>query len=192
MACVQDCTVTGLQTGSGCSYSGGIRRHFAAKYNEIDWAATLANPLQFDAATRRILGFTMIGGATWQEIKPERKGSLYTANYTTDQKSYVVQITNLFKGKGYLLRNGIDDALNCCNTVHYIIDNSCNERLFGVDYDGDAFALSVEGFRIIQHDDISGEIGGDDAQDTLIWGGEMERPAIYGNIGQTVFESTYL
>lgn len=188
-----DCELADLTTGSGCANKGGIKVAYWTLYSYVDWAATLADatPL-FDQTTQTISGFTMVATNVWNKISFKRKGSFYTQSYTEDNQFYDTQITNIFEGKGATLRNALTSAINCCNIVYYLIDNNGNERLFGVDWDGVAFNPLVEPMKIRQHDDNSGDFGGDSPSDVVIFGGESETPALYGDITQATFESTYL
>lgn len=193
MPSVVECALDDLVSAVECATKGGIKVAYWTLFNNVDWAATLADvtPL-FDTATQTISGFVMVGSNVWNKISPKRKGSNYTQSYTSDAQSYDTNLTFIFEGKGSTLRNVFTSANGCCNIVVYVIDNTNKERLFGVDWDGVAFNNVVEIFRVRQHDDNSGDFGGDGPLDTLIIGGESETPALYGDITQAVFETDYL
>lgn len=192
MPCIIQAEVVDLTTADDCNLKGGIKIAYWAKYSDIDWTATAANATQWDAANELISGFTMIGGAVWKRIKFNKKGSNYTQSYTKDTSTYETAINLLFLGKGRDFRNAMCKAIRNCKFVVYVFDRNCGERLFGVDWDGDAFNELIEPMSITQHDDNSGEIGGDGPQDSIVIGGEADCPAIYGDIGQTAFEAAYL
>ena len=186
------CALNDLIGSDDCANHGGIKVLYWAKASEIDWVTTAATPAQWDAPTQIISGFTMIGGAVWYKITPERKGSFYTQSFTADADTYAVAINVLFKGKGSALRNALCAAISCCKLVFYVIDNNGLERLFGMDWDGTVFEIGTEPLKITQHDDNSGDKGGDQPSDLVIFGGETDCSAIYGDITQAVFEATYL
>ena len=193
MACTVDCELVDITTSGDCNLTGGIKVAYWTKDASVDWAATLADITpQFDTSTKIFAGFTMEGSDVWNKITFKRKGSSYASNYTSENRTYDTNITNLFEGKGSTLRNALEGSLRCCNVIYYVLDNNCDERLFGKEYDGDSFQDYIEPLKIRSHDDISGEIGGDNPSDTVVFGGEHQFPALYGNITQSTFESTYL
>lgn len=182
-----------LTTSDDCGLKKGLKVAYYTKYSNVDWAATLADATpQFDTATQTISGFTMLNSAVWNKIDFKRQGSFYTQSYTEDADVYATQITTNFEGKSVTLRNNLVSVIRACKLVFYVIDSNRKGRLFGVDWDGVVFSITPDPFRTTQHDDNSGDFGGDAPSDVVIFGGDAEFPALYGDIDQATFESTYL
>ena len=181
-ACVITCQVQDITSGTDCNIRGGLKTVYWALYDDIDWATMAGDPLQFDTTDQKILGYTMIGGATFSKLTFERKQGQYEFNFTEDADVYEQAITLIFEGKGFATRNAFASAVNCCKLVAHIFDNNCQERIVGVEWDGVTFEPQIKTLRITGHLDASGETGSSKARDELILGGESVSPPLYGEV----------
>ena len=189
--CIIDCGLSNITTGRSCNLKGGIKKAFWTLYDNVYWDAMTAAP-NFDPATQCILNFAMVDDAVWNSITFEREGSEYTQSYTSDNSSADINLNFLFNGKGKEFRNAVCKALGCCDIIIYTIGANCDYRLFGADWDGNAWNPYIKGLRITQWDDNSGTSGGDNPSDVINFGGTAECMAMYGEIDQSTFQSTYL
>lgn len=192
MSCTTICTLAAIERSSACKNKGGIKVAYWTQYGEIDWAAMAADPLQFDPTTQTILQYTMVGAGVFYKLTFERKESFYTAEYTDDNGFYECTITAVVEGGGVGLRNAFAGAIGCCEIVVHVIDNNCDGWVFGAEWDGVTFNVSLRSFRFGRHLQASGQLGTDKARNEYDLIGEQETPPLYSDITQADFEANYL
>jgi hypothetical protein len=187
-ACAYACTLDDLETDDSCNTSGGIQEAYWCQYGDIDWAATVAAvaPDQlFNPTTEVLTGFIMEGAAVWKKISPERKTSQYTFTFGEDTAVYEQEIVINFEGGSAAFRLKIKNSFKCCNLVLLIVDNNCNQRLVGVEWNGTAFIKQVKTLRFGTHVDRSGELGTSKAGNDITLVGESLVAPIYCNVDLT-------
>lgn len=178
-ACVTTCELNDLTSSDDCNTRGGIRLAFWAKYSDIDWEAMAAAPLIFNPTTQLILDYTMVGGAVFKKLEFERKAANYNFTYTSDTDLYTQVIATIFEGKDSANRNAIVEAIGCCKLILHIVDNNCQERVVGVEWDGTSFSPQITPLRITRHLDTSGVLGTDKGRDEIDFGGESLIAPLY-------------
>ena len=178
------CELLGLNSLNNCNDRGGIRTAFWAEYDGIDWPTMLADPLLFDPVNQQILGYAMLGGAVFSPIVGESKNSYYEFTYTSEQDFYQLLVTFLFKGKDRERRNRLQSAIACCNVVIHIYGRSGEQRVVGIDYNGEVFDPIVEFARVTRHLDSGGQLGTSRSRDELDLGGQSFYAPLWANVPQ--------
>lgn len=176
------CTLGEILEQAGCNFRGGIRRLYWTESANIDWAAMLADPLQFDPTNQQILGYTMIGGAVFNKLEFERKDAFYDFTYTEESGVWTLNIPMIFRGKNLTQRNTLNLATLCCDIVAHIYDNSGIQRVVGIDYDGEVFDPIVSKLKVTRVLDSSGQLGQSDARDEMDLGGESFYSPLFANV----------
>lgn len=184
--CAYTCTLGDLETDDSCNTSGGIQEIYWCQYGDINWAATVAavEPVLFNPTTEVLTGFVMQGGV-WYKVTPERKTSQYTFTFGEDTQVYEQEIVINFEGGSAAFRLKIKNSFKCCNLVLLIVDNNCNQRLVGVEWNGTAFIKQVKTVRYGTHVDRSGELGTSKAGNDVTLVGESLVAPIYCNVNLT-------
>jgi len=182
---VISCDLLALNSANDCNDRGGIRKAFWTEYNNIDWDTMLADPLLFDPTNEQILGYAMNGGAVFTEIEGESKNSFYEFTYTSEQDFYQLLVTFLFKGKDRTRRNRLQKAIACCNVVIHIYGRSGEQRVIGVDYNGEVFDPIVEFARVTRHLDSGGQLGTSRSRDELDLGGQSFYAPLWANVAES-------
>lgn len=178
-ACVTTCTLADLTSSDDCNTRGGIKKAYWAKYSDIDWAAMAAAPLMFNPTTQLILDYTMVGGAVFNTLTFEKKQGNYNFTFTSDADLYAQVITMIFEGKDSATRNALVASIGCCKLILHIVDNNCQERVVGVEWDGTSFTPQITPLRISRHLDTSGVLGTDKGRDEIDFGGESLIAPLY-------------
>lgn len=183
--CVTTCELSDISYDTACNIKGGLKAAYWAKISDVDWAAIAANPLLFDTTTQKLLGYTMLGGAVFHKLTFDRKQGFYNFTYTSDTDVYAQLITMIFEGKSITNRNNLVKAVSCCNLLIHLIDNNCQERIVGIEWNGTSFEPQISKLKITRHLDASGQFGTDKARDELDLGGESLTAPLYANVGET-------
>lgn len=189
-ACAYACSLDDLETDDSCNTSGGIQEAYWCQYGDIDWAAIAAATTPgegqlFDLTTEQVLSFPMVGDAIWKHLQPERKTSQYTFTFGEDTQVYEEEIVINFEGGSAAFRLKIKNSFKCCNLILLIIDNNCQQRLVGVEWNGTKFIPQVKTLRFGTHVDRSGELGTSKAGNDITLVGESLTPPMYANVDLT-------
>lgn len=166
------CALDEILNPAVCNDRGGIREAYWFNVDDVDWDDMAGDALKFDTTNQRILGYTMIGGATMNKLSFERKEAFYDFTYTADTDVYTLLITMLFKAKDEARRNSLQSAIACCNVGIHIYSNDGTQRVVGIDWNGDTFDGILEQLRVSRHLDSSGQLGSSRARDEMDLGGE--------------------
>lgn len=142
----------------------------------------LIDPLQFTPATQTILEFEMNVAGTWKRIDFEKKAGQYTSTFTEDADTYANLISMTFDGKDNPRKLAITQAIQCCDIVALVFGNNGEQRVFGVDYNGDRFDTIVSRLRVGRHLDASGLLGTDKARDEIDLTGESLFAPLFANV----------
>jgi len=176
------CALEEILNPLSCNGRGGIAQIAWFDIGAVDWAAMAAAVNQFDVANQTILGYTMIGGATMNKVTFERKSAYYEFVYTDDSGVYSLLTTFNFRGKQADRRNKLTSALQCCNVGLHIYGNSGEQRVVGIDWNGEEFLNLLEQQRILRHLDGGGQLGTSVARDELDLGGESFYAPLFANV----------
>lgn len=176
------CSLDAITTSADCKLRGGIRTLYWAQYTDIDWSTMAGDPLQFDTANQEILGYTMLAAAVFTKVEFDRKNAFYDVTFTEDADVYAQIITMFFDGKDRARRNSLQAATLCCNIIAHVFDNNGNERIFGVDWNGDSFDKQLTSLKVGRHLDSSGQLGQSTARDELDLTGESFFAPLYGSV----------
>jgi len=153
------CALEGISKVAGCNRRGGIRALYWTEYQNIDWDTMVADPLQFDPANHEILEYTMIGGATWAKVEFEKKESFYEFTYSDENDYYELLVTIGMTGKSSARRLALQKAIQCCEIVAHIFGYSGEQRVIGLDYNGEVIESIVDLAHIGRHADRGGQLG---------------------------------
>lgn len=135
--------------------------------SDIDLAGTAAN------VTSGVLSaYVMLAAATFELIEFDRESAFYTFTYTDDADTYDILITAIFEGKDAARAEVLRAALGCCDIVVHTVDQSCVERVVGMEFQPisggtDTMIEAVRRLRIGRHLDASGQKGTDKARDEM-------------------------
>ena len=187
-ACSTTCETNDITTNNGC-IRGGMAICYYCKYDEVDWTATKSS---YVAATNILSAFTMVGAAVFKKLKFQKKSGTYNFEYTSDTDTYDLLISMVFEGKTAATGKAFCSLIACCQLVIVIIDNNCEGRVTGVEWNGTDFVEPIVDMKVTRHLDTSGEFGTDKPRDEVDFGGESLCPPIFHDIDQSTFESTYL
>ena len=183
------CEPKNLISSETCADRGGWYIGFYAKYSEIDWADMASDALFFDQTNQEILGFTMVGGATWKKIEPRKRGATYNFNYTSATGFYECNAACIFDSKDRDRRNNLQYAIQCCDLVVVLFGNNGKKRVIGVDWNGVEFSRPVDNFRISQHNDQGGDLGTSTSTDDLAWQGNQLFAPLFADVARSIFPS---
>lgn len=175
------CELTPIGTSAACNDRGGIRSIYVIERNKIDLAA-LTDPANFDSANQQFTAIPLIAGSTWKKWTFERKEAFYEFTYTAEQDFYTLLITLGFKGKDRSRRNGLQSSIACCDIVAVIFGNGGEQRIVGLDWNGDTFDPIVELLRVTRHNDAGGQLGSNRGRDELDLGGESFFAPLFANL----------
>lgn len=179
------CSLDAIATSDDCKLRGGIRTLYWCQYTDIDWSTMAGDPLQFDPTNQEVLGYTMLGGATFTKVEFDRKNAFYDVTFTEDSDVYAQLITMFFDGKNRDRRNSLQSATLCCNIVAHVFDNTGSERIFGVDWNGTGFDKQLTSLKVGRHLDSSGQLGQSIARDELDLAGESFYPPLFGAVTES-------
>lgn len=193
MPCIQDIGLADLTTSDNCSLKKGLQCGYWTQYSNVDWQSMAANGGFFDQATQTINTYSMIGGAVWNAIRFTKRGSSYTSTFNRDENLYDHVLNLLFRGQSQTFRNAMCRIINTCKIIIHLLDRDCNARVFGVDWTGSEFIEPLDDFVVTEHVEQSGDVGGDESQNTVTIGGQTDCPALYSTLtSKTIFEAGYL
>lgn len=176
------CELQTVGTSSACNDRGGIRSLYVIESNKVNWATMLADPLMFDPVNQQILAFDLVASATFKKWTFERKEAFYEFTYTSEQDFYGLLITLGFKGKDRARRNALQSSIACCDVVAVIFGNGGEQRIVGIDYNGDTFDPIVELLRVTRHVDAGGQLGSNKGRDEVDLGGESFFAPLFGGL----------
>lgn len=183
LMCTFTCQLSALVTNDDCNLSGGVQEAYWAQFGDIDWTAIAADEDKWDAVNEQLIGTpTMILGATWKPITPERKTAQYTFTWTEDTDVYTQEIQLNFEGTSNALRLAFNKTVKCCNLVLLIVDNNCQQRLVGVEWTGTKFIKQTKTLRFGTHVDRSGQKGSSKPGNDVTLIGESDRPVMFANL----------
>jgi hypothetical protein len=186
-ACATTSEITDISTNNGC-LRGGMSVVYYAKYDEIDWTATLAT---YDEPTNILSAFTMVATKTFKTLSFAKKSGKYNFTYTKDSGVYENLITMIFEGKAAITGRSFCGLVATCGLVLVIIDNNCQGRVTGVEFNGTTFEEPIVGMAVDRHDDASGEFGTDKPRDEVDFKGESLCPPIFHDMSKADM-ATYL
>lgn len=178
------CALDTITNPASCNDRGGIRAIYWTEYDNIDWDTMAVTALQFDTANQEILDYAMVGGAVFNKVEFERKNAFYDFTYTRDQDFYELLITLMFKGKDRDRRNSLQSAIACCNIVVHIFGNAGEQRVVGVDWNGESFSTIVEQLAVTRHLDSGGQLGTSRGRDELDLGGQSFFAPLWASVAE--------
>lgn len=181
------CALNDVKTGTACADLGGLLTVFWIDESDIDWDA-MALIANFDPATREILNWVTLGGASFGELTFERKNGRLDALYTSDNGYYEISLLNLlFKGHSAAKTLDIASAVGCCGIVAHVFDNNGLSRVFGKEWLGGAWVDPIEKTRISRHLDTTGGFGAadDKARDEFDLTAQHTYPPVYSTMSIT-------
>lgn len=184
MALIQ-CALDQILNPTDCQDRGGIRVGYWTEFQNIDWTSMLSDPTKFDATNNLILGYTMNGGAVFNKVTFERKLSFYENTYTRDTEVYANLITMVFAGKSNVRKLALERAIQCCEIVFHVYENTGNQRVFGVDYNGDLFESILDYLQVGRHLDAGGQLGTSRSRDELDLTGESFYPPLFATVPES-------
>ena len=186
LMCTFTCDLSALTTSDECNLSGGIQEAYWAQFGDIDWIAIAADPLKFNPTTQQLIGTpTMVLGAVWKLISPERKTATYTFTWTEESDVYTQEIVLNFEGTSNAMRLAFTKSVKCCNLVLLIIDNNCQQRLVGVEWTGTKFIKQSKTLRFGTHVSTSGTKGSAKPANNVTLVGESDLDPMFANIDLT-------
>jgi len=176
------CSPKELVSSVTCADRGGWYLGFYTKFSAIDWETIIADNLLFNATTRTVIDFgALLGGNTWEKIEPKGEGATYAFNYTSDTQWYDCSVNFVFDGKEKVRTANIQSAILCCDFVLVLFCNNGTKRVVGASYNGDIIQRPTRNFRITQHNDDGGVLGGTASTDTMAMGGVQLFAPLYGD-----------
>lgn len=184
------CALDAISNPSSCNDRGGIRAIYWTEYDNIDWDAMAGEIADFDPTNQEILDYVMVGGAVFNQIEFERKNAFYDFTFTRDQDFYELLITLMFKGKDRDRRNSLQSAIACCNIVLHIYGNAGEQRVVGVDWNGDSFSNIVEQLAVTRHLDSGGQLGTSRGRDELDLGGQSFFAPLWASVAESALPLT--
>ncbi len=176
------CALDEILNPAICNGRGGIARIAWFDVGSVDWDAMAVDPLKFDPLNQTILGYTMTAGATMKQITFERKSAYYEFTYTDETGVYTDFLTFNFRGKDAARRNKLMSAIQCCNIGIHIYGNGGEQRVFGIDWNGEDFLGLLEQGRLLRHLDAGGQLGTSVARDEIDLGGESLFAPLFANV----------
>lgn len=183
LMCTFTCELTELVSDDSCNVSGGIQEAYWAQYGDIDWVTIAGDITKFDPVTQRLIGTpTMLGGAVWKLITPERKTAQYTFTWTEETDVYTQEIQLNFEGTSNAMRLAFVKSVKCCNLVLLIIDNNCQQRLVGVEWNGTKFLKQTKTLRFGTHVSQSGQKGSSKPGNNVTLIGESDYDPMFANL----------
>ena len=163
---------------STCIKQAGLKALFWALVSDIDLEATKANI----NADYELSAWVMEGAAVFNRIYFEREQAFYSATYTEDTDTYETLIQLMFEGKNAARTVALRNALGCCNIVIHTFDNSCVERVFGLEFDGTDLFSGLKPMRIGRHLDQSGQKGSSKSSDEIDIIGKQDMAPLFGTV----------
>lgn len=182
IATVFPCSLDAIEEPDECNTRGGLASAYWAKQSDIDWETMASDPLLFDPATQKILGYSMVGAATFTQVQFNRKGGTYNFTWTSETQSYQQLIPLLFEGKSNANRLAIQNAVSCCKVVLHLFDNNGLERVVGIEWNGSKFITQVVNLKVVRHLDASGNLSGEKGRDELDLGGESAYAPLFAEV----------
>ena len=180
-ACVTTCELSDISSSTDCNVRGGIREIYWARVGDLNLTAMNA-VANFDAATQTILGYVMNNTAVFKKLSFNKKSSFYDFTYSSDEDVYTQLVTIILEGKSVDTRNALCKAIACCDLVLHIIDNNCNARVVGIEWDGSTLSAQTDPAKIGRHLDSSGQLGDSKARDEVDFIGESFCPPLFATV----------
>lgn len=177
------CVLGAITTNDDCSSKGGLADAYWTKYDNVDWASMVGNPLNFTPATLLILDYIMNGAEVFTQLEFKVEDSTYDFTFTEEADAYDQLIKFVFEGKSNAQTTAFRKAVGCCKIVLHIIDVNGLERVVGVEYNGTTFIKQLKTLRVVRHLDTSGQLGQSRARDEMDLGGKSVRPSLYATVG---------
>lgn len=178
------CALDAISTPAGCNRRGSIKVLYWTEYANVDWDAMAGNALMFNPTTQTILDYTMVGAGVFKKVEFEPKGSFYDNTYTKDAGVYSLLLTMLFSGKDVTRRNSLMEAVQCCSIVVHAYGYDGKQRVFGVDWDGEAFQVLPTPLTVTRHLDSSGQLGSSESRDEVDLGGESFYAPLFATVAE--------
>lgn len=184
------CALDAISNPSTCVKRGGIRALYWTEYENIDWASMAGEETDFDTTNQQILDYVMVSSAVFNKVEFEAKEAFYEFTYTEEQDFYENLVTLMFRGKDRDRRNSLQSAIACCNIVMHIYGYGGEQRVVGVDWNGDAFAPILETMSVTRHLDASGQLGTSRARDEMDLGGQSFYAPLFANVAESALPLT--
>lgn len=178
------CALDAITDPSSCNDRGGIKSLYWTEYENVDWDTMLTDDTKFDTDNQEILDYTMVSSAVFSKVEFERKAAFYDFTYTRDQDFYQLLVTLQFKGKDRARRNSLQSAINCCAIVLHVYGNAGEQRVIGVDYNGEVFDPILEKLAVTRHLDSGGQLGTSRGRDELDLGGESFYAPLWASVDE--------
>lgn len=178
------CALDSVQNPIDCRDRGGIKSAYWTQFQNIDWAAMLSDETKFDTNTHEVLEWVMQDGGVFSKLTFERKLSFYENTYTRETDVYALLLTMVFKGKDAARRLSFQKAIQCCEIIVHVIENTGKQRVFGVDYDGNTIESIVDYFQIGRHLDAGGQLGTSTARDEIDLTGESFFAPLFAQVDE--------
>lgn len=161
-----------------CNDLGGWYKGFYTKVSNINWDAILADVDAMDQVNRVVHTLTENPGTTWAPIEPRGEGTNYAFNFAR-QTRYDCTVNFVFDGKDEVRTANLQSAIACCDILLVLFCNNGKHRIVGKDFNGAAFANPYRNFNISTHNDNSGTIGTDNANDVVAMNGVQVWAPLY-------------
>ena len=173
-------------SAGACNDLGGWYKGFYTKVSNINWTAMLADVDAMTPATRTIDVFSENVGTVWAPIEPRGEGTNYAFNFAR-QTRYDCTVNFVFDGKDEVRTKNLQDAIACCDILLVLFCNNGKKRVIGKDYNGESFTNPYRNFNISTHNDNSGTIGTDNANDVVAMNGVQVWAPMYFSGDESAF-----
>lgn len=179
------CALDNISNPTNCEDRGGIKTLYWTAYENIDWDTMIGDPTKFDPATHEVLEWVMSGGGTFNKVTFERKLSFYENTYTRETDVYALLLTMVFAGKDAARRLSFQKAIQCCQIVAHVIENTGKQRVFGVDYNGVTAEPILDYFQVGRHLDAGGQLGTSKSRDEIDLIGESFYAPLFAQVDES-------
>ena len=176
------CAVNSLTNPSVCNVRGGIRKIYATTYPKINFDSMLTDNTKFDTSNHKILGYTMNTGGIFYEWEFEKNEAFYEFTYSRDSQTYAINIQMFLKSKDSDRTKSLNELIQCCDLVLHIYGYAGEQRVVGIDYDGNEFAVQWETLAVGEHVDRSGQPGSSSPGDQLSFSGQSFFAPIHASV----------
>ncbi|MEL6141242.1 MAG: hypothetical protein AAFU67_06460 [Bacteroidota bacterium] len=179
------CALDGILNDNTCNKSKGVKAVYWVERTSINWDGMLADSNCFDQVNQQILAYKMLGGATFSQIEFQRRTAQFDATYTSDTGAYDILLQMIIEGKSCARRNALNAAIKCCDIYLHVYLNNGDERVIGIEWDGEAFDAPLTLLAITRHLDSYGVFDGDDPRDELDIGGSQFTTPLCASVSRT-------
>src|SRR5690606_4129045 len=113
-----------------CLIFGGFRVAYVTTFDQVDWD----NVVLTDG---KITAWAMEATGRFYKVQSQPKGSTFNSEFTRDNQFYTDNVLMTFESL-QLYREVQSMLTSGCLVIH-IFDNNCQEWVYGVHHDGNAF-----------------------------------------------------